>query len=155
MKPDVEDVIQHVIDILQEQFPSNLAAVDARKANPLNPEPPVDWIFGDKENLPNMPCIVVTGHETTVLEDEHGWRRQQYKIQVDAYYQADDVENVSRIVRRYGAALDDTLTSNSSAPGYWSDIANISQQYWDTMSSKNGGLFQGVTVIFDAIVATD
>lgn len=60
-KPDLEDVIDSCMQVFKDQFTANLQAVDARKTTQLNPKPPVDWVFGDKDNLPQMPAMLFTG----------------------------------------------------------------------------------------------
>lgn len=156
MKPDVEDVIDQVIAIFEAQFPANLAAVDARKSSPMNPIEPQEYIFADTKVTPLMPCLLFSGDATTEDEDNPGWRRQTYKLFVEAYYEAESVEVVSRIVRRYGAAIDDTLRSNTVLSGYWIALDNITQTYWDTMEAQaSGGLFQAVKVSFDVLVITN
>jgi len=140
----------------QAQFASSLAAVDARKAVQLTPLSPQQWIFGDKGNLPQMPCMLFTGHDTAENEDEFEWRKQTYTLMIEAYYSLDNVETLSRIIRRYGAAIDDTLRSNQTFGGLTGvkNITAIKQQYWDAMSAKTG-LFQVVRVTFDVRVYTD
>lgn len=154
MKPDLEDVIDAAMAQLQARLPDNLRAVDQRKGNPLNPKPPVEWVFGDKNNLPQMPAVLVTGHETRQETDEYGWRQQTYQIMVEAYYLDSDVQRLSRILRRYGAAIDDTLRQDMTLGGVAKNVANIQQQYWDAMSAKTG-LFQVVRVLADVTVITD
>lgn len=155
-QPDLEDVIQGCLATFQAQFPANLAAVDARKTDPLNPNPPQDWIFGDKGNLPQMPAMLFTGHDTVDTQDHYEWREQTYTLMIEAYYTLDNVENLSRIVRRYGAAIDDTLRANQTLGGMpgVKNITGIKQQYWDSMSAKTG-LFQVCRVTFDVQVYTD
>ncbi|WDL96407.1 hypothetical protein [Alicyclobacillus sp. ALC3] len=153
--PDLEDVINAAVAQLQSNVAGNLAIVDARKTEPLNPKPPVQWVFGDKVNLPQMPCVLVTGHDTTENEDHFEWRKQTYQLMVEVYYQDSDVERLSRILRRYGAAIDDTLRQDQTLGlSQVRNITGIKQQYWDTMSSKTG-LFQVVRVIFNVRVYTD
>lgn len=152
--PDLEDVIQACVTVFQAQFAASLAAVDARKSDPLSPKAPVDWIFGDKGNLPQMPAMLFTGHGTDENEDEFQWRKQTYQLMIEAYYSGDNVENLSRIMRRYGAAIDDTLRSNQTLGGVVKNLTGIKQEYWDSMSAKTG-LFQVVRVTFDVRVYTD
>lgn len=155
---DVEDVGDKILAILQAQLPANLAAVDARKATQLDPDPPQDWIFGDVDQTPMLPAVVVTCHQTQEDLDEPGWRRQTYKVEIEVYYSAEDVEKCSRIIRRYGTAIDDTFktsSGNNLVPDYWQSISNITQAFWDTMAIKDGGLFQVVRVSFDVAVHTD
>ena len=154
--PDLEDVIQACQTVFQSQFAANLAAVDARKSDPLSPLPPTDWIFGDKSNLPQMPAMLFTGHDTQDTQDHYEWREQTYQLMIEAYYNGQDVEQLSRIMRRYGAAIDDTLRQNQRL-GNLAGVQNITaikQQYWDSMSAKTG-LFQVVRVTFDVRVYTD
>jgi len=152
--PDLEDVIDGCTTVFQRNFAAALAAVDARKSTPLNPNPPVDWVFGDKANLPQMPAMLITSHATQEESDEYDWRNQIYQLEIEAYYSGDDVQNLSRIMRRYGAAIDDTLRGNQSLGGVAKNVTNIKQQYWDSMSAKTG-LFQVVRVTFDVAVITD
>lgn len=152
--PDLEDVIDAVSTYLQANLAANLTAVDARKSTKLNPKPPAQWIFGDKGNLPQMPSVLVTGHDTKQKQDEYGWRNQTYSLMVEAYYTDSDVSRLSRIMRRYGAAIDDTLRQDNTLGGIAKTVTNISQRYWDSMSAKTG-LFQVVQVTFDVTVITD
>ena len=153
-QPDLEDVIDAVLTLFQAQFPANLVAVDARKSTQLSPKPPVQWVFGDSGNLPQMPAMVITGHATKQVQDEYEWRNQMYTLMVEGYYTLDNVSTLSRIMRRYGAAIDDTLRQNNTLGGIAKNVGNIAQQYWDSMSSKTG-LFQAVRVTFDVTVITD
>jgi len=153
-QPDLEDVIDALMQVFETQFPAALAAVDARKSMPLAPKAPVEWIFGDKGNLPQMPAMIFTGHNTSEQADEFEWRDQTYQLQIEGYYTSDDVSKLSRIMRRYGAAIDDTLRQNQSLGGVVKNLTNITQQYWDTMSGKTG-LFQVVRVTFDVTLITD
>lgn len=153
-QPDLDDVIQKTMDIFQAQFPAKLAAVDARKTTPLFPKEPQQWIFGDIIQTPILPCMVFTSHKTGTNEDEFQWRKQTYQLEIEAYATADSVQNLSRIVRRYGAAIDDTLRANQTLGGLAKNITNISQDYWDTMKNETG-LFQVVRVTFDVRVLTD
>ena len=154
--PDLEDVIQACMNVFVSSFAANLAAVDARKSDPLLPKAPVDWIFGDKGNLPQMPGMLFTGHDTSENEDEYEWRKQTYTLMIEAYYTGDNVETLSRIMRRYGAAIDDTLRQHQTLGGLpgVQNITGIKQQYWDSMSAKTG-LFQVCRVTFDVRVYTD
>lgn len=155
-QPDLEDVIQACMTTFQDSFTLNLTAVDARKADPLSPLPPQEWVFGDKGNLPQMPGMLFTGHDTAENEDHFDWRKQTYTVMIEAYYSGDNVENLSRIMRRYGAAIDDTLRQNQTLGGLAGvkNITAIKQQYWDSMSAKTG-LFQVCRVTFDVRVYTD
>lgn len=152
--PDLEDVIDAVLSYLQANLPNSLSAVDARKSTQLNPKPPVQWIFGDKGNLPQMPSLLVTGHDTKQKEDEYEWRNQTYSLMIEAYYTDSDVSRLSRIMRRYGAAIDDCLRGDNTLGGIAKAVTNITQQYWDSMSAKTG-LFQVVQVTFDVTIITD
>lgn len=154
MQPDLEDVIQACLLVMQSNLPTNLATVDASKPQPLNPLPPAQWIFGDSGNMPQMPAVLVTGHATQEVKDEYNWRWQTYTLMVEAYYSGDNVQNLSRIMRRYGSAIDDTLRQNQTLGGVAKNITNIKEQYWDSMSAKTG-LFQVVRVTFDVRVVTD
>lgn len=155
-QPDLEDVIQACSAVFQSQFAGFLAAVDARKSDPLSPNPPQQWVFGDSGNLPQMPAMLFTGHETTEKQDHFEWRVQIYTLMIEAYYTLDNVQNLSRIVRRYGAAIDDTLRANQALGGLPGvrDLSGIKQQYWDSISAKSG-LFQVCRVTFDVQVVTD
>lgn len=154
-QPDLEDVIQQVMSIFESQFDAKLAAVDARKSDPLSPSSPVDWVFADIDYEPQYPAMIFTGHTTQETTDEDPtWRDQTYKLMIEAYYTAEDVQKCSRIIRRYGAAIDDTLRANQSVDGFWYGITNIGQAYWDTMTNASGGLFQAVRVTFDVKVIT-
>lgn len=153
-QPDIEDVIDGVTSYLQANLASCLAVVDARKTTQLNPKPPIQWIFGDKGNIPQMPSLLVTGHDAKTTKDEYGFRQQTYPLMIEAYYTDSDVSRLSRIMRRYGAAIDDCLRADNTLGGIAKDIANIQQQYWDSISAKTG-LFQVVQVAFDVTVITD
>lgn len=153
-KPDLEDIIDAATAQLQANLTANLAAVDARKTTQLNPKPPVQWVFGDQGNLPQMPCVLVTGHTTKQTKDEYEWRVQEYQLMVEAYYQDSDVQQLSRIMRRYGAAIDDTLRQDNTLGGIAKNVSNVSQEYWDSMSAKTG-LFQACRVTFNVMVITD
>jgi hypothetical protein len=152
--PDLEDVIIEVMNIFIDQFPSKLAEVDGRKSSPLSPNPPIKFYFGDINNIPQMPAMLFTGHETREDEDENEWRRQIYRLEIEAYYAGQDVQQLSKIVRRYGTAIDEVLRANQSLGGVAQSLSNISQKYWDSMSSKTG-LMQAVNVSFDVIVMTN
>ncbi len=154
--PDLEDVIQACQTVFQQNFAANLTAVDARKSDPLSPLPPATWIFGDKSNLPQMPAMLFTGHDTQDTQDHYEWREQTYQLMIESYYNGQDVEQLGRIMRRYGAAIDDTLRQNQTLGGLAGvqNITAIKQQYWDSMSAKTG-LFQVVRVTFNVRVYTD
>lgn len=153
-KPDLEDVIDALSSALQEQFPSALQAVDARKQTPLNPQLPRQYIFGDYQQMPQLPAMLVTGHQTVYRKDEIGWRDQQYDIIIEAYYAHSDLQKLSRIVRRYGAAIDDTLRDNNTLGGLVKNITNIQQRYWETMKGQPG-LYQVVIVECEVHLITD
>jgi hypothetical protein len=152
--PDLEDVIDACKTVFEEQFPDYLMAVDARKSTPLNPKPPVKTYFGDIQNIPDMPALLFTGHDTGEEEDESDWRRQIYTLEIEAYYTHSDVQTLSRLVRRYGAAIDETLRKNQTLGGISSEITNIRQKYFDTMQ-RGAGLLQAMVTTFDVIVMTN
>jgi hypothetical protein len=153
-QPDVEDVIVAVTSILEANLPANLQAVDASKATQLNPAPPRQWIFGDFSTVPQLPCVLVTSDQTSTRKDEYGWRDQQYVVTIEAYYAHTDLQTLSRILRRYGAAVDDTLRQNNTLGGLVKNIANITQHYSQTMKGQPG-LYQAVTVECQVHLITD
>lgn len=150
-QPDLEAVIDAVKQTFEQKFPDELSAVDSAKSNPLKPKAPVQWFFGDRANMPQMPSMMFTGDQTSPEEDEYQWRREKYSLEIEAYVTSDDVEKLNRIVRRYGEAIDQTLRANERMGGVVQEVININQHYWNTVKSHNG-LFQAVNVSFDAIV---
>lgn len=140
--------------ILEASLPTNLQAVDQRKTTQLNPVPPRQWLFGDYQAVPQLPAVLVTGDQTSTRKDEYGWRDQQYIITIEAYYAHTDVQTLSRILRRYGAAIDDTLRQNNTLGGLVKNIANITQRYSQTMKGQPG-LFQAVAVECQVHLITD
>lgn len=152
--PDLEDVIDACKNIFEDQFPDVLLSVDARKSIPLNPKPPVKTYFGDIQNIPDMPALLFTGHDTEEQEDESNWRRQKYTLEIEAYLTNSDVQTLSRLVRRYGAAIDETLRGNQTLGGISSEITNIKQKYFDTMQ-RGAGLMQAMVTTFDVILMTN
>ncbi|WP_436664232.1 hypothetical protein ACOALA_04095 [Alicyclobacillus acidoterrestris] len=157
MTPDIEDLIDKMTDVLQTNLESALAAVAARKSTPIDVQLPYEWIFGDKDSLPQMPCVIVTADTARPTKDENGYRIQNVPMQVEVYYEGDDVQTLNRIVRRYGAALDDILRANNRVPGFWQNISDIEPQYSKTLTPKNnsGGLFQAAIVQFTCEVVTN
>lgn len=153
-KPDVEDVIDTLVSIFQNEFATNLALVDARKTEQLNPAPPRSYIFGDTQQTPQLPAMLFTSHQTQDIRDEYEWRNQQYTMTIEGYYAHTDLQTLSRIVRRYGAAIDDTLRQNNTLGGVVKNVTNIQQKYWETMKGQSG-LFQAVAVDFVVSLITD
>lgn len=153
-QPDVEDVIDALSSALQAQLSTALQAVDARKSTQLNPMPPRQFIFGDYQALPQLPAVLVTSDQTSQRKDEYEWRDQQYTVTIEAYYAHSDLQTLSRIVRRYGAAIDDTLRQNNTLGGLVKNITEISQRYSQTMKGQPG-LFQAVTVECQVHLITD
>lgn len=156
MTPDLEDVIDAAKTIFEEQFPSFLAEVEARKALQLNTPPPAAQAtyFGDTKNIPNMPALLFTGYDTEEQDDQHEWRQQKYGIQVEGYLTDGNLQNLSRMMRRYGAAIDETLRNNQDLGGISQTITNIKQKYYDTVQ-RGAGLIQVCTVTCDVIVMTN
>lgn len=153
-KPDIEDVADQLIAVFKDQFADALAQVDSRKSNPLNPKPPVQWIFGDMQSLPQMPAMLFVGRETQEQSDNFQWRNQTYHFEIEAYVSSSDVQQSNRIIRRYGAAIDDVLRANQQLGGLTRNLTNINQRLYDSMKAPTG-LFQVVTVSFDVTVITD
>lgn len=153
-QPDVEDVIDALSSILKAQLPASLQSVDTRKATQLNPTPPRQFIFGDYQALPQLPAVLVTSDQTSERVDEYQWRDQSYAVTIEAYYAHTDLQTLSRIVRRYGAAIDDTLRQNNTLGGLVKNITNISQRYSQTMKGQPG-LFQAVIVECQVRLITD
>lgn len=156
MTPDLEDVIQGALDLFKASFNQTLEAVDNSKSKVLGLKPPAVYIFGDTNQTPILPCMVFTGHSTREdTDDDRGWRKQTYPLEIEAYVTGDSVENISRAVRRWGAAIDTFLRNNPTLGGLAGvrNVTNITQNYWDTMSSKSV-LFQVCKVTFDVQLIT-
>lgn len=156
MTPDLEDVIDAAKTIFEEQFPSFLAAVEERKTLKLNTPPPAAQAtyFGDTKNIPNMPALLFTGYDTQEQEDQNQWRRQKYELTIEAYLSGSNLQNLSRMMRRYGTAIDETLRNNQELGGKSQTITNIKQKYYDTVQ-RGAGLLQVCTVTCDVIVMTN
>lgn len=153
--PDVEDVIEACKKLFEQGFPTVLAAVDARKEKTLGVSPPVQYYFGDTKNTPNLPAMLFTGSGTFSEEEEYGWRKQIYSLEIEAYLAGFELEDLSRMTRRYGAAIDEMLRTNQTLGGVSREVLNIRQKYFDTMQGGNGRLLQAIAVTFDVIVFTD
>lgn len=156
MTPDLEDVMQAVVSLMQSQLPDVLAAVDAGKPTPLQPTPPAAWLFSEVLNMPVLPALLVDGTDTKTVVDEYGYRQQTYTIVAEAYYLAADVQDANRIMRRYGAAIDAVLRNNQtlSVPNVKA-VTDIAQTYHGTQKAQSGLLFQAVTVTCAVTVITD
>lgn len=154
--PDVEDILQAVINVFEANFPAALAAVDAAKATQLNPFPPENYIFGDEVNMPTMPALLFTADKTAPQQEEYGWRRQAYDLQIEAYYTDQDIQTLERIIMRYGAAIDNVLRANMTLgmPANVRAIVNIAQAY-SQPAATNGSLMQGVAVTFTVVLNTN
>jgi hypothetical protein len=158
--PDVEDALEAVRQFFLANFPTALQAVDSAKTNPLNPQAPDPqaYYFGDMPNIPLYPCLVFASDNTKVEVEEHGYREQLYNCFIEGYASADDVQNLSRVIRRYGAAIDNLLNNNptigGACNGLIKNVHNVEQKYWATLKQQ-GGLYQAVRVTFDLRVITD
>lgn len=152
---DVETVTDDLMALFKAELPGKLQELDAASIKPLNPKSPISWIFGTKDNLPLLPAILFAGHQTKVLQDEEDWRRQSFSFMIEVYYSHQNLEDCSRIMRRYGEAIDQVLRENVHYDGHWEQIMNESQQYWDMLKNPKGGLMQAVQVTFDVIVFTN
>lgn len=154
MKPDMEDVLDQLIAIFQNQFPNALASLDASKVKPLQPKPPTEYAFGEK--LPVLPSMQFYSNSSNPQDDQDGWRNQLVACAIEAYYSSDSTENTSRIIRRYGAAIDATLRKNNRLNGFWQNVTNIQQEYTGQMQTKNmPSPFQVVQVRFELRLITD
>ncbi|MCL6454370.1 MAG: hypothetical protein K6T78_12230 [Alicyclobacillus sp.] len=153
-QPDVEDVLDALLTSLQDNLPQALQTVDARKSTQLHPQAPRQYIFGDYQALPQLPAVLVTCDQTTERRDELGWREQQYTLTIEAYYTDTDLQRLSRILRRYAAAIDDTLRQDNTLGGMVRNMTAISQRYSQTMRGQPG-LFQAVTIEVQAHLITD
>lgn len=152
--PDLEDIVDKVIQVFQNQFPEALQTVDQAKTTPYSPRSPLDYIFGDVVQTPQMPSIVFVGRQTKEQSDNPGWRNQTYTIEIEAYYTEMDVRKLNRIIRRYGDAIDTVLRANQTLGGISRNLTNISQNYYNTMKGPSA-LFQAVNVTFDVTVITN
>lgn len=152
---DVETVTDDLMAIFRAELPAKLQEIDEASTNPLSPNAPVSWVFGTKDNLPQLPAILFAGHQTKTDKDEFDWREQTYSFAIEVYYFNQNLETCSRIMRRYGEAIDQVLRKNAHYDGHWEQILNASQQYWDMLKSKNGGLMQAVQVTFDVVLFTN
>jgi len=156
MYPDVEDITEAVRQAFINQFPDYLAKVDARKATPLSPLVPEEYRFGETDNEPNMPALLFLSDDASEQQDEYEWRREAYHLAIEAYYTDQDITNLQRIMRRYAAAIDDTLRANQRLDGLSQTITKLEPHFTGTgTSKKTGGLLQGVRVDFDVILITD
>ncbi|MFB5192654.1 hypothetical protein [Alicyclobacillus fastidiosus] len=153
-KPDIEDVADQLISVFKDQFPDALSAVDSAKVTPLNPKPPLQWVFGDVQSAPQMPAMLFIGRETQEKDDNYQWRNQTYQFEIEAYVSSSDVQQLNRIVRRYGTAIDNVLRANQTLGGLSRNLTNINQKLYDSMKAPTG-LFQVVAVSFNVTVITD
>lgn len=153
--PDVEDITDALMTVFQSQFAAELQNVDQAKATPLNPKPPVAWLFGETPTLPQMPVMIFEGLNAKQKEDHYEWRNQTYHFGIEAYVTADDVQKLNRIIRRYGTAIDNLLRANQNVGGA-KNLTNIELNFSGLLTNKNtSGLFRAVSVTFDATVITD
>lgn len=156
MAPDLEDIIDAAKSIFEDQFLDYLTAVEDRKALKLSTPPPADQgiYFGDTQNIPFFPALLFTGYGTEEQDDQSQWRRQKYGLVIEAYLNDGNLQNLSRMVRRYGTAIDDCLRANQTLNGTAQEITNIRQKYYDTIQ-RGAGLIQACTVSCDVIVMTN
>lgn len=156
MTPDVEDITQAALSLLQAELPGTLATIDAGKAQPLQPDAPQTWVFGAMQNLAAMPAVLVVGTETKTVRDAIDWREQTVNLGVEVYYQGADVEAVNRILRRYGAAIDAVLRAhNTLEREHVQNVGAITQNYAGLAKTEDGTLFQSLLVTADITVMTD
>lgn len=158
--PDLEDAVEAVRLFFMDNFQGKLQEIDESKANPLYPSVPDSqaYYFGDMPVMSLYPCLVFVGDSSKVVKEEYGYREQLYSCFIEGYLAADDVQKTSRMMRRYGAAIDELLEKNFTVAGACKNqiknVTNISQRYWATLKRQTG-LFQAVRVSFDLRVITD
>lgn len=157
--PDIETVAQAALALLQTQLPEALAAVDAAQPTPLNPAPPATWLFGGSMTQPQMPAVLVAPATVKTVQDELGYRIQTYTLSLEAYVSSGpngDVQQLTRIITRYAAAIDNVLRAANTlngTPGVRS-LTQIDQQF-DSGPIKGSGLYQSVQCTVDVLVVTD